>query len=163
MISIETDIKQKMAGLQRAMREASDGKILKRELAKELRGLMNPLVSQMRRRVMALPSKGHDGPSMRAAIARQVKAATRFSGKSAGVSIVQKSRSMPRDFRMAGRAFNREQGWHPTGLGGITHVQQIRPAQWFDSQTIGVRPEAQRKVLKALERSAAILAERAKH
>jgi hypothetical protein len=159
--SLDTDIKQKMGKLQAAMKEAADGKALKRELSKRLRGIAQPTEQRMRQMVLKLPSKGHPGPSMRQAIARQTKAATRWSGDSMGVSIKQRARSMPRGFNMAGRAFNRAEGWNPTTLGGETIHQDIRPAQWFDSQTVGVAPDAQRAILTALEDAAATIASRA--
>lgn len=162
MISLESDVKEKMGKLKRAMAEAADGKIMKREISKELRTIVQPLEQRMRRRMLSLPSKGHPGPSMRQAIARQTKAATRWSGQNAGVSVVQRARAMPRDFRLAGRAFNRESGWNPKTLGGVVEHQQIRPAEWFDGETVGVRPEAQREIIRALDKTAAILAARAK-
>lgn len=158
MIEMDSDIKEKMARLKHAMAEAANGKDLKRELSKELRGLMNPLVTEQRGRVLRLPSKGGHGQSMRQAIARQTKAATRWSGRSGGVSVIQRARSMPRGFNMAGRMFNRENGWTPSTLGGESVHQQMRPAQWFDGATTGVRPEAAQKVHEALERTAAKIA-----
>jgi hypothetical protein len=155
VIELDSDIKQKMAGLKRAMAEASDGKVLKRQLSKRLRGLVAPLVAEQKARVLRLPSKGHDGPGLRQAIARQTKAATRWSGKNMGVQIIQRGRSMPRDFRLAGRAFNREAGWHPKTLGGETVLQQIRPAQWFDQPVKGKRSQVAREVHTALEEAAA--------
>ncbi len=91
---------------------------------------------------------------MRQAIARQTRAATRWGGKTIGVSVIQRGRAMPRDFRFAGRAFNRKGGWNPTSLGGETVHQQVRPAQWFDSETAGVRREAAHKVHVALDKAA---------
>lgn len=162
MIDLDSDIKEKMAHLKRAMAEGADGKVLKRELSKRLRGIMNPLVMEQRARVLRLPSKGHKGPSMRQAIARQTKAATRWSGKSMGVQVIQRARSMPRNFDYAGRAFNREQGWNPQTLGGETVHQEIRPAQWFDGPTTGKRPQVGREVHAALEQAAAKIASRAR-
>lgn len=162
MISMDTDIKQKMAGLKSAMAAAADGKVMKRELSKRLRTIVKPLEAQMKRKVQSLPSKGHPGAGMRQAIARQTRAATRFTGQNMGVSVVQRARGMPRDFRMAGRMFNRQAGWNPTGLGGVKVHQQVRPAQWFDGETVGIRPQAQREMIKALDETAAILAARSK-
>lgn len=158
MIDLDSDIKEKMAHLKKAMAEAADGKVLKKELAKELRGIMNPLVAEQRRKVLSLPSKGGHSQSMRQAVARQTKAATRWSGRNMGVQIIQRARSMPRNFNMAGRMFNRADGWNPTTLGGETVHQQMRPAGWFDDVTAGQRPEVGRKVHQALERTAAKIA-----
>jgi hypothetical protein len=158
MIDLDSDIKEKMVAIKRAMAEGAGGKTLKRELSKRLRGLMNPLVMEQRRKVLALPSKGGSRQSMRQAIARQTRAATRWSGQNMGVSIIQRGRAMPRSFNMAGRMFNREEGWHPTSLGGETRHQQIRPAQWFDAPTAGKRGEVGRQVHAALEETAAKIA-----
>lgn len=154
MIEIETDIKDKMQAIKRAMAEGATGKTMKRELAKRLRGIMNPLVQEQRSRVLRLPSKGGHSQSMRQAIARQTKAATRWSGENTGVSVIQRARSMPRQFNMAGRMFNREEGWHPKTLGGETLHQQIRPAQWFDGATTGKRPEIARQIHAAVSEAA---------
>lgn len=152
--SLDSDIKEKMALIKKAMAEGATGRTLKRELSKELRGLMNPLVAEQRRKVLSLPSKGGHTQSMRQAIARQTKAQTRWSGRNMGVNIVQRARSMPRGFNMAGRMFNRDEGWNPTTLGGETVHQQIRPSGWFDDVTAGQRPEVGRKVHAALEATA---------
>lgn len=157
MISVDTDVKQKMAHLQKVMAEASDGKALKRALSAKLRGLAGPLVAAQRARLLSLPSGGHRGPSMRQAVARQVKATTRWSGREMGVNIKQGTRAMPRNFRMAGRAFNREEGWSPGTLGGETRHQQIRPAQWFDAPTMGKKAEVAQLVREALEEAAATI------
>lgn len=155
MIELDSDIKEKMMKLKVAMGEASNGKILKRELSKRLRSLMNPILMEQRAKLLSLPSQGHAGPSMRQAIARQTKAATRWSGKNAGVQIIQRARAMPRNFNMAGRAFNRAEGWHPTSLGGEVLHQQVRPAKWFDAPTVGQRPHVGRQIHEALEDAAA--------
>jgi hypothetical protein len=154
VIEYDSDIRERMQKLQTAFKEGAGGRTLKRELSKELRKIMKPTEQEMKTRVLRLPSKGHSGPSMRQAIARQTKAATRWSGKSIGVSIVQRSRGMPRDFAMAGRAFNRQEGWNPTTLGGVTVHQEMNPTQWFDGATTGIKPEIQRQVLAALDRTA---------
>lgn len=158
MIEMETDLKEKMVKLKKAMAEAENGKVIKREIAKELRGLLNPLVARQRAAVLRLPSKGGHSQSMRQAIARQTKAATKWGGDNVGVQVIQRARSMPRGFQYAGRAFNRAEGWNPSTLGGETVHQQIRPAQWFDSETAGERSEVGQKVHHALDAAAAKMA-----
>jgi hypothetical protein len=144
------DMRKAMNHLARVFAKAENGKQLKRELSKRLREILKPLVDQRRAAVLALPSKGHAGPSMRQAIARQTRAATRWRGKNTGVSVIQRARSMPRSFNMAGRAFNREMGWTPTTLGGIKEHQQMRPANWFDGKVKEDRPLARRQIEKAI-------------
>ena len=150
-IRIDTDIQTEMRRLGLALKVHSDGKTLKRDVAKRLRKIVGPLAKEQKSRVLRLPSKGHGGQSMRQAIARQVRAATRWGGKDVGVSVIQRARGMPRDFNMAGRAFNREEGWHPTTLGGEQVHQQATPTKWFDDVTVGVRPEATREIRAAME------------
>src|SRR4051812_26258771 len=116
MIGPKNDLAEVMRTMRRALKQAEDGKVLQRELAKRLRKFMQPLVAAQRTRVLRLPSKGHPGESMRQAVARQTRAATRWSGKNAGIQIIQRARSMPRDFNMAGRMFNRDGGWEPQNL-----------------------------------------------
>lgn len=134
-----------------AMKVHSDGKTLKKDISKRLRKIVGPLAKEQKLRVRRLPSKGHPGASMRQAVARQIRAATRWSGKDVGVSVIQRARGMPRDFNMAGRAFNREEGWHPTTLGGEAIHQQAIPTGWFDDVTVGVRPEATREIRAAMD------------
>lgn len=162
MIELDSDISKKMVKLKKAMADASNGKEIKRALSKELRGIMNPIVAKQRARVLSLPSRGHEGPSMRQAVARQTRAATRFSGRNAGIQIINRARSMPRDFRMAGRAFNREEGWNPQTLGGETIHQEMRPAQWFDEPTKSRSPEVRQKILHALDEAADRIAAKAR-
>lgn len=161
MIELDSDISKKMIKLKKAMADASNGKEIKRELSKKLRSIMNPIVQQQRAKLLGLPSKGHDGPSLRQAIARQTKAATRYSGRNAGIQIIQRSRAMPRDFRMAGRMFNREEGWNPTTLGGERIHQEIRPAQWFDGPTKSRSPEVRQQLVRALDEAADRIAAKA--
>jgi hypothetical protein len=146
----DSDLKAAMNHLALAFKKSSDGKRLKRELSKQLRKLMKPLVAERKAAVLRLPSKGHAGPSMRQAIAKQTRAAIRYSGRSTGVSVIQRGRSMPRDFNMAGRAFNREVGWNPTNLAGVQTHQEMRPTQWFDDQVKADRSRVRRDIIQAI-------------
>lgn len=158
MIELDSDISKKMVKLKRAMAEGAGGKTLKRELSKRLRGIMQPLANEQKLRVLRLPSKGHVGPSMRQAVARQTKAATRWSGRQAGIQIIQRARSMPRGFNMAGRMFNRADGWNPRSLGGEVLHQQVRPAGWFDEPVGRESPQVRQQIVAALDETADRLA-----
>jgi hypothetical protein len=142
------------------MRASGVSKHIKRDVSKRLRMIMTPMVEKRKAAVRSLPSKGHSGESMRQAIARQTRAATRWSGKSGGVSVIQRARGMPRDFQFAGRAFNREDGWNPQNLGGVTMHQEVRPAEWFDSQSdSGEARKARHQIIQALDETAGTLAD----
>ncbi len=157
-IRIDSDVQAQMRRLGLALRVHSDGKTLKKDIAKRLRKIAGPLAKEQKARVLRLPSKGHAGSSMRQAIARQTRAATRWGGRDVGISVIQRARGMPRDFNMAGRAFNREDGWHPTTLGGESVHQQMTPTGWLDDVPVGVRPDAAREVRAALDDLAAKIA-----
>ena len=157
MIEIrDRDIQDAMRVLGRAFRADKTNRVLKRELMKRLRTVMRPMVEERKARVLALPSKGHSQPggSMRQAVARKVAANTRWSGDRAGLSIVQRARGMPRDFQYAGRMFNREEGWNPTNLGGVSETQVMRPADWFDGASDGDYPAVRHEVVQAIAEAA---------
>lgn len=151
---IRWDAKEEMWRLKKAMKEASNGKVLKRELSKKLRQQLRPLVLEQRAAVLRLPSKGHQGQSMRQMVARKTVGSTRWGGANTGVSVIQRARGMPRGFQMAGRMFNRAEGWNPSTLGGETVHQQMSPSGWFDETAKARRPEIAHAVRQALEDAA---------
>lgn len=161
MIKIDdSDLRRAMNHLSRAMSAEGVNRKIKRDVSKRLRGLMTPLVAKRRASVLSLPSSGHSGEGMRQAIAKQIRASTRWSAKSGGVSIIQRGRGMPRDFNMAGRAFNRTEGWNPTNLGGTTVHQQMTPVEWFDSvQDATETRQIRHQVIEALDDVAGSLAD----
>lgn len=160
MIEIDDkDIKRVMASLSRTMNSSKAGKKIKRDVSKRLREIMRPMVEKRKSAAHRIPSSGHPGPSMRSAIAKQIRAATRWNGEQGGVSIVQRGRGMPRGFNMAGRAFNRAEGWHPKNLGGETVHQMVRPVEWFDKQADGSEAShARQEIVQALEDVAGTIA-----
>lgn len=135
-------------------------KTLKRKTSTKLRKIIQPMVVKRRAAVRALPSKGgfRQGGSIRQAVARQTRAGTRWSGKDTGVQVIQRARGMPRDFRYAGRMFNRELGWNPVTLDGSSRHQEMTPANWFDEPMKEDRKIARRQIIEALEETAGILA-----
>lgn len=160
MIQIDDrDLRRAMNVLARAMRSENVSKHIKRDTSKRLRLLMRPLVARRQASVLSLPSSGHTGVVMRQAIAKQIRAATRWSGKSGGVSVIQRARGMPRNFSQAGRAFNRAEGWSPRNLAGETEHQQMRPVEWFDSVAdVQERRLVRQQIIQALDETAGTLA-----
>jgi hypothetical protein len=151
-----------LQALGRALAAESDGKALKRDLAKQLRQVIQPLRAQVLRRLMSIGGSTHSGSGLRESVGRQTRAGVRFSGKNTGVNLVQRSRGMPRNFPMAGRALNREEGWTPTSLGGTKVHQQATPVEWFDEPAQQSTDEARRAVKQALEDMAQRIANRAR-
>jgi hypothetical protein len=136
MIHIDdSDLRAAMQHLARAMSAEGVSKSIKRQASAKLRKVMKPMVNKRRLAVLNLPTgKGHQGAGMRIAVAKKVVAATRWKGKQGGVSVIQRARGMPRNFNMAGRMFNRTEGWFPQDRSGATFHQQVTPVEWFDSQ-----------------------------
>lgn len=160
---IKLSIEEQRSGLQaigRALARESDGKALKRDLAKNLRKVMEPIKAQVVGRLLSVSSSGHPGESMRQAIAKQTRAGVRFSGRNTGVNLIQRGKGMPRGFRYAGRAFNRPDGWTPTALGGVQVHQQATPTEWFDQPTKQSTEKARQAVTDAMEDMARRLAAR---
>jgi hypothetical protein len=156
----DSDLRRAMTHLARAMRAEGVNRHIKRDVSKKLRTLMKPMVAKRQAAVLRLPSKGHSGEGMRSAVARKVVAATRWSGKSGGVSIIQRGRGMPRNFQMAGRAFNRAEGWNPKNLAGEEMHQEMVPIEWFDSQAdSGEARMVRHQVVQALDEVAGTLAD----
>lgn len=163
MIELSTDQQRDgLRSLARAVVAEADGKQLKRELAAELRKVMEPIRARQVARIMAIPSKGHPGPSLRQAVAKQTRAGVRFGGRNAGVNITQRARAMPREFRFAGRALNREEGWQPQTPGGVKLTQHARPVEWFDQPGHAASRDATHATQQVLERMAQRLADRAR-
>lgn len=155
----DKDIRRAMNALGRTLNADKVGKQIKRETSKRLRGIMRPMVEKRKAAALRLPSKGHLGLSMRSAIAKQIKAKTRWSGESGGVSVTQRARGMPRGFNMAGRMFNRSEGWNPKTLGGEQVHQQVRPVEWFDALAgASETKDARQQIVGALEDAAGRLA-----
>lgn len=160
----DRDIRRAMSLLSKALNADDVGKKIKRETSKQLRGLVDPMLQRRKAAILRVSSHGHKGPSMRQAIAKQTKAQARWSGKQGGVSIIQRARAMPRNFNMAGRAFNRAAGWNPQPIGGVKHHQQIRPVAWFDSESdAGETRRVRREIERALESTAGRIASEIHH
>jgi hypothetical protein len=156
----DRDLRRAMNHLSRAMGAIPTGRKMKREISGRLRHLMKPLVEKRRVAVLRLPSKGHPGESMRQAIAKQIRASTRWSAKTGGVSVIQRGRGMPRNFNMAGRAFNRAEGWTPQNLGGVVVHQQVTPVEWFDREADASEARmARHQIIEALDDVAGSLAD----
>lgn len=83
-------------------REASNGKELRRELTAEVRGVLRPLVPEVRAAYAAQPgfagkrSRSRAGqPPLRTLLARATRVEARFTGKRAGARIRVDGRKMP--------------------------------------------------------------------
>lgn len=143
-----------LAALGKAMRAEEDGKQLRRDLVRELKEIISPIVSDARAAATGMPSAGleHDGEPLRSAIARRIVGEVRFAGKATGIRIRSKRKGMPRGFEHAPKRMNARGGWrHPVFGNKEVWVTQVGAPNWFDDVMRDQRPEAREKCLAAME------------
>ena len=153
-VSVQADA---LAALGRAMKAEADGKALRKDLTKELKGIISPIVSEARGAATGMPSAGleHDGEPLRSAIARRIVGEVRYSGRATGVRIKAKRKGMPRGFEHAPKRTNARGGWRRPVYGNKeVWVTQVGVPDWFDDVMRDQRPDAKAKCLAAMEDTA---------
>lgn len=136
----------------RALKSEADGKKLKRDLAKNFRGVMEPAKE---RAVSQLMSIGHAGlPSgdepLRQAVKSKTKVQVRFSGRSTGVR-VRVGRTPVRGFDMAGRRLNDRRGFRRQVWGRAWVRQHVTPIEWFDEPMRATKKDARKAAREAMQ------------
>lgn len=138
---------QNMTALARALKSEADGKLLRRDLLRALRATADTPVSEAKARIRATPTRGlRNGVSLRNEVANSIKPVARLSGQMTGVSIRQSGTSQLRQFKMAGRRFNRGSFRRPV-FGTARYVVQQGNKGWFDDPMKDAGPEAKEAVL----------------
>lgn len=156
-VSVDSKGASSLEALGRAMRAEEDGKQLRRDLLRELKKIMAPIVSEAKNAATGMQSAGleHDGEPLRQAIARRIVGETRFSGKATGIRIRAKRKGMPRGFEHAPKRTNASGGWRrPVWGNREAWVTQIGTPNWFDDVMRDKRPEAREQCLAAMEETA---------
>jgi hypothetical protein len=155
MISVLVD-SYDLKKLVAVLRTEENGKLLRRDLAKNIRRALAPAVREAKAGIMAMASAGipAEGEPLRAAIARQVKAEARLSGRSAGARVKAKKRGMPRGFVNAPKRTNRAKGWRHPVHGRDVWVHQIGRPDWFDGPMQRNKGEYRRAVIHAMGETA---------
>jgi hypothetical protein len=162
---VELTVQQQgLQELARALKAEADGKALRKDLMKQLKAAVEPIREKARSNLMSIGSAGlTEGASLRTAVASQLKAETRLSGRSAGVRLRVRRKGMPRGFVNAPKALNTPKGWRHQVYGRDVFVQQIAvPAEWFDRAAREGRKPAQKAAMEAVEAMAQRVADRAK-
>ena len=137
-----------------ALLAESDGKALKRDLVRELRGVATPARDAARTAVLASPVHGRQRrePGMRATVAARTVVAVRTTGKRPGVSVRVGRTGMPRGFKVAGRAMNRGAWRHPFFGNTERWYDQESPAKgWFDDTLPRFKEPAKAGAKRALD------------
>jgi hypothetical protein len=139
----------------RALRQAANGKQLRKELGQNLRGQIRPIVARVKVAWRTAPSKGrpHPGrPPLRRLLANATRGQVRLAGKEAGIRVRTDGRRMPDQMKaLPTYAEGTKRPWRSPVFGDrdtwVTH--QPFP-QFYDA----VRPDearARREVEKAVE------------
>jgi hypothetical protein len=91
-----------LKAISRALRQHADGKELRKQLVRELRSEIAPMVAQVKAAWRSAPSRGRRGragPSLRSLLARATSGQVRLTGKEAGVRIRTDGRRFPTGMR----------------------------------------------------------------
>lgn len=147
----------------KALRAELDGKQLRKDLIREMKGAAEPARDEARAAVLAIPTSGgpRTGEPLRQAIAERTTTEVRLSGRSTGVRVRVKGRGMPRGFRFAGRMLNRPRGWRHRVFGRDVWVSQTASSpRWFDGTMRRHRDEMKTAVREPLEAMARRIADR---
>lgn len=155
---------QALQSLGRALKAEEDGKKLRRDLMKQIRESLDETKRDAHSNLMGLSTAGlSQGEPLRAAVASQMKAQARLSGRYTGARLVVRRKGMPREFLNAPKALNNPKGWRRQIYGRDVWVQQIAvPTEWFDSATRAARERDREAVLQAMEDMAARIAKNTK-
>ncbi|MFD9569994.1 hypothetical protein ACFWBI_09130 [Streptomyces sp. NPDC059982] len=149
--------------LARALREESDGKQLRKELAKNMRDALKPAAVQAKSGIMAMSSAGPGtAPALRSAIAKKIRPEVKLGGNWSGARIKAFKTRNVRGFANAPKRTNRARGWRHLTYGREPWVQQHGKTLWFDRAMEGDTNRYTQAVHEAMENMARRLADRAR-
>lgn len=131
---------------------AGYGAEIRRRMLREIRAEAKPLVPQVRRAILSIPTKGEGSTGLRRRMAKAVTLAVRLSGRDAGVTIRVDGRKMPAGQKnLPAYMEGSKRPWrHPVFGNRDTWVAQPSHPYFFKI----VRPfgaRARRGVLRALD------------
>jgi hypothetical protein len=154
---------QRLQEVARALKQEADGKALRRDLLKTLKAVTEATKQEAHSNLMGIASAGlSEGAPLRSAVASQMKAEARLSGRRTGVGLKVRRKGMPRGFANAPKALNTPKGWRHRVYGRDVWVQQIAvPNEWFDRAARAHQEQAQAGVMEVMEDMAARIAARA--
>lgn len=160
---IELTIDQQgLINVARVLKSEADGKTLRRELVRTLKATAVAPIGKAKSEILATPSKGlTQGQSLRSTVAASIKPVSRLTGQRAGVSIRQARTPELRNFKMAGRRFNRGDFRRPV-FGTARYVVQSGNKEWFDRPMQDAKPDFKDDVLRVVQELADTLAARAR-
>lgn len=147
--------------LGRALAAEEDGKALRKELAANLRGALQPAADLARGNIMGMRSVhgAGAGPGLRQAIAKKIRPEIKLGGRWTGARVKAKKTPNIRGFRNAPKRTQKVGGWRTKSWDGTWRVQ-VGKFDWFDRAMRGRDEVYRRRVLDAMEAMARRIAER---
>lgn len=155
---------QALQALAKALSAEADGKKLRRDLAKELRGALQPVLGEIRSGLMSLGHGGlpTDGEPLRSAAGKRIVAEARLTGRSTGARVRAKRTEATRNFRHAPKRLNSDKGWRRRVFGSDHWVVQVGKPGFFDDPIKDRKAELRAAVLKAMNDAAGRITGRAR-
>lgn len=150
--------------LVRAIRREEDGKLLRKELAKEMREALKPGAAMAKSGIMAMPSAGTGmGPGLRAGIAKKIRPEVKLGGRWTGARVKAFKTPGLRGFANAPKRTNRRDGgWRTLTYGHEPWRTQYGKRHWFDEAFENDAAAYRAAVHEAMEDMARRLAARAR-
>jgi hypothetical protein len=159
------DVSVSVDGIQalgRALSAEADGKALRKELAKNMRGALNPAADRAKTGIMSMRSEGHTaGPGLRTAIAKKIRPEVKLGGRWTGARVKAKKTPGLRGFANAPKRTQRPGGWRTKDWNGSWRTQ-VGKFDWFDRAMAGRDDVYKQAVLDAMEAMARRIADRAR-
>lgn len=158
MIGLRVDASD-LRALGRALRVEENGKLLRRDLTKEIRRALAPAVKEAKAGIRAMSSTGGglgkaNGPGLRQSIARQIRVEARLSGRTPGARVKAKKIPNVRGFANAAKRTNRARGWRHPVFGRDVWAEQIGRPGWFDDPMKANAREYRAAVVRAMASTA---------
>jgi hypothetical protein len=147
--------------LGRALAAEEDGKQLRKELAANMRGALQPAADMAKSNIMSMRSEhgAGGGPGLRQAIAKKVRPEVKLGGRWSGARVKAKKTPNIRNFRNAPKRTQRPGGWRTRSWNGEWR-NQVGRFEWFDRAMSGRETYYKQKVLEAMDAMARRVAER---
>lgn len=158
MIEYSTE-QQALRDLNKALREEADGKELRKDLGKNMRAALDPLVSDVKSGLMGVGSGSvpTQGEPLRSSVAKKIKAESRMGGKATGARLKAKQ-IRTRGFAEAPKRLNSKKGWRHPVFGSSTWVNQMGAPGYWDNPIESGRDEHRKAVVEAMDATAARIA-----
>ncbi|WP_274031492.1 hypothetical protein [Streptomyces sp. MMBL 11-1] len=153
-----------LTALVRAIRREEDGKLLRKDLAKNMRDALRPGAATAKSSIMGMASSGTGtGPGLRAGIAKKIRPEVKLGGRWTGARVKAFKTPGLRGFANAPKRTNRRDGgWRTLTYGREPWRTQTGKRQWFDEAFENDSDRHLAAVHEAMEDMARRLADRAR-